>query len=122
MAAGGVVRHASEWMPTLGLDFSLRMDGFAWLFAGMVSGVGGLVVVYARYYMAAEDPVPRFFAFLLAFMGSMMGVVLSAGYEFPMDIEIAVGDIGGPSAGMIFSPKGEGTSSTSSTRCSRSWG
>src|SRR5690606_27132158 len=32
-----------------------------------------------------------------------MGVVLSAGYEFPMDIEIAVGDIGGPSAGMIFS-------------------
>ncbi len=34
---------------------------------------------------------------------SRMGVVLSAGYEFPMDIEIAVGDIGGPSAGMIFS-------------------
>ncbi|HEX7350359.1 YlbL family protein [Brachybacterium sp.] len=34
---------------------------------------------------------------------SMMGVVLSPGYEFPMDIEIAVGDIGGPSAGMIFS-------------------
>ena len=77
VAAGGVVRHASEWMPTLGLDFSLRMDGFAWLFAGMVSGVGGLVVVYARYYMAAEDPVPRFFAFLLAFMGSMTGMVLS---------------------------------------------
>ena len=32
-----------------------------------------------------------------------MGVVLSAGYEFPMDVQIAVGDIGGPSAGMIFS-------------------
>src|SRR4051794_34936940 len=77
VAAGGVVRHTSEWMPTLGLDFSLRMDGFAWLFAGLVSGVGALVVLYARYYMAAEDPVPRFFAFLLAFMGSMTGVVLS---------------------------------------------
>src|SRR4051795_12012941 len=77
VAAGGVVRHVSEWMPSLGLNFSLRMDGFAWLFAGMVSGVGGLVVVYARYYMSAEDPVPRFFAFLLAFMGSMTGVVIS---------------------------------------------
>src|SRR3954451_17753849 len=77
VAAGGVVRHASEWMPSLGLDFSLRMDGFAWLFAGLVSGVGSLVVLYARYYMSAEDPVPRFFAFLLAFMGSMTGMVLS---------------------------------------------
>ena len=34
---------------------------------------------------------------------SMMGVVLAEGYEFPMDVDIAVGDIGGPSAGMIFS-------------------
>ncbi|MGA1856056.1 monovalent cation/H+ antiporter subunit A [Azospirillum sp. 11R-A] len=77
VSAGGVLRFTAGWMPSLGLDFSLRMDGFAWLFAGLVFGVGALVVVYARYYMAAEDPVPRFFAFLLAFMGSMTGVVLS---------------------------------------------
>lgn len=77
VSAGGVLRFTAGWMPSLGLDFSLRMDGFAWLFAGLVFGVGVLVVVYARYYMAAEDPVPRFFAFLLAFMGSMTGVVLS---------------------------------------------
>ncbi|WP_232820364.1 PDZ domain-containing protein [Brachybacterium sp. YJGR34] len=32
-----------------------------------------------------------------------MGVVLSEGFEFPMDIEIGVGEIGGPSAGMVFS-------------------
>lgn len=32
-----------------------------------------------------------------------MGVVLGSGYDFPMDIEIAVGGIGGPSAGMMFS-------------------
>src|SRR5690606_30818714 len=35
------------------------------------------VVLYARYYMSPEDPVPRFFSFLLAFMASMLGVVLS---------------------------------------------
>ena len=53
------------------------MDGFAWLFAGLVTGIGALVVLYARYYMSSDDPVPRFFAFLLAFMGAMTGVVLS---------------------------------------------
>ena len=55
----------------------LRLDGFAWLFAMLITGIGLLVVLYARYYMSPEDPVPRFFSFLLAFMGAMLGVVLS---------------------------------------------
>ena len=53
------------------------MDGFAWIFCMLVLGIGALVVLYARYYMSPQDPVPRFFAFFLAFMGSMTGVVLS---------------------------------------------
>ena len=53
------------------------MDGFAWLFCMLVLGIGALVVLYARYYMSSSDPVPRFFSFFLAFMGAMMGVVLS---------------------------------------------
>jgi multicomponent K+:H+ antiporter subunit A len=75
--AGTVMRHELEWMPDLGLNFTVRMDGFAWLFAVMITGIGALVVLYARYYMSAEDPVSRFFSLLLAFMGSMTGVVLS---------------------------------------------
>ena len=31
-----------------------------------------------------------------------LGVVMSEGHEFPLDIDIAVGDIGGPSAGLVF--------------------
>ena len=77
VSAGGVLRAEYAWIPALGLGFSLRMDGFAWLFAGLVSGIGALVVLYARYYMSSDDPVPRFFAFLLAFMGAMTGVVIS---------------------------------------------
>ncbi len=77
VSAGGVLRAEFAWIPALGLNFSLRMDGFAWLFAGLVTGIGALVVLYARYYMAEDDPVPRFFAFLLAFMGAMMAVVIS---------------------------------------------
>ncbi|KQT47589.1 cation:proton antiporter [Aureimonas sp. Leaf454] len=75
--AGGVIRSEVAWMPSLGLGLSLRMDGLAWLFAFLVTGIGLLVVIYARYYMSREDPVARFFAFFLAFMGSMLGVVLS---------------------------------------------
>ena len=75
IAGGHVLRMAVPWLPSSGVDFSLRMDGYAWLFAIVVSGIGFLVVLYARYYMSAEDPVPRFFSFLLAFMGSMLGVV-----------------------------------------------
>ena len=53
------------------------MDGFAWLFSVLITGIGFLVVLYARYYLSPDDPVPRFFSFLLAFMGAMLGIVLS---------------------------------------------
>jgi len=74
---GGVLRVTAEWVPTLGLDFTLRMNGFTWLFAMLVVSIGFLVALYARYYMSPADPVPRFFALLLAFMGAMLGIVLS---------------------------------------------
>lgn len=77
LAGGNVIRQEIEWVPELGLNLVLRMDGFAWLFCMLVLGIGALVVLYARYYMSASDPVPRFFSFFLAFMGSMIGVVLS---------------------------------------------
>jgi multicomponent K+:H+ antiporter subunit A len=81
MSNGQILRLELAWLPAsgrdAGLDFTLRMDGFAWMFSMLVTGIGFLVVLYARYYMSPEDPVPRFFAFFLAFMGSMLGVVLA---------------------------------------------
>ncbi|ODU59291.1 MAG: monovalent cation/H+ antiporter subunit A [Comamonadaceae bacterium SCN 68-20] len=77
IADGGVLRQDIAWLPALGLNLVIRMDGFAWMFCMLVLGIGSLVVLYARYYMSPADPVPRFFAFLLAFMGAMVGVVLS---------------------------------------------
>jgi len=53
------------------------VDGFAWLFMLLICGIGLLVGIYARYYMPADDPLARFFALLLAFMGSMLGIVMS---------------------------------------------
>jgi len=77
VAAGTVVRQVLPWAPALGLEFNLRMDGYAWLFAMLIAVMGALVVLYARYYLSPQDPAPRFFSFFLAFMGSMLGVVLS---------------------------------------------
>jgi multicomponent K+:H+ antiporter subunit A len=74
---GGVVYWRAPWVPELGLEFNLRMDGLAWVLAMLVTGIGFLVVLYSRYYMLPSDPVPRFFSFLLAFMGAMLGIVLS---------------------------------------------
>ncbi|PZO10556.1 MAG: monovalent cation/H+ antiporter subunit A [Lysobacteraceae bacterium] len=73
----GGVRSSTPWVPSLGLALSLRLDGLAWMFAGLVLSIGLLIVVYARYYLSEEDSMPRFFSYLLLFMGSMLGMVVA---------------------------------------------
>ena len=77
VAAGQVVAEQLAWLPSLGMNLSVRIDGFAWMFGMLVSGMGLLVIVYARYYLSPEDPAARFYSLLLGFMGAMLGVVLS---------------------------------------------
>jgi multicomponent K+:H+ antiporter subunit A len=72
--AGEVPAASVAWLPALGVDFGFRVDGFAWLFVLLIYGIGALVVLYAAYYLSEDDPPARFFAFLLAFMGAMLGV------------------------------------------------
>ncbi len=74
---GWTLRADHAWIPQLGLDFDLRLDGLAWMFAGLVLAIGALVVMYAHYYLTTEDSAPRFFGCLLLFMGSMLGVVIA---------------------------------------------
>ena len=45
MLNGEVPRASWPWLPQLGLDFTLRLDGLAWMFAGLVLGIGALVVL-----------------------------------------------------------------------------
>jgi multicomponent K+:H+ antiporter subunit A len=77
LLAGDIVRASHPWLPQLGLAFSLRLDGLAWTFALLVLAIGGLIVMYARYYLSRDDDAPRFFAYLLLFMGAMLGMVLA---------------------------------------------
>jgi multicomponent K+:H+ antiporter subunit A len=74
----GEVPHVSwPWLPFEGADFGLRVDGLAWTFAMLVLGIGALVVLYARYYLSADDPMARFYALFMLFMGAMLGLVLA---------------------------------------------
>jgi len=75
--AGQVLSSSAPWIPQAGLLLTLRLDGLAWMFAGLVLGIGALVVMYARYYLSEKDSSPRFFGYLLLFMGAMLGVVLA---------------------------------------------
>ena len=75
--AGDVLVASRDWVPQLGLSAGLRVDGLGFLFAAMTLGIGLLVIHYAYFYMSKEDRLGRFFAYLLLFMGAMLGIVLS---------------------------------------------
>ncbi|MCP3869535.1 MAG: monovalent cation/H+ antiporter subunit A [Gammaproteobacteria bacterium] len=75
--SGAVLLSRAEWIPQIGLSFSFRLDGLGLLFAELILGIGVLVVLYARYYLTELEAGPRFYAFLLLFMGAMLGLVLS---------------------------------------------
>ncbi len=74
---GETVLFNLPWIPAMGLNFAFRLSGLGFLFALLVLGIGLLIIVYTRYYLAPEDSMGRFYSFLLFFMGSMLGIVLS---------------------------------------------
>ncbi|TWT18678.1 monovalent cation/H+ antiporter subunit A [Luteimonas marina] len=75
--AGGILQSSRPWIESAGLLFTLRLDGLGWMFSLMVLAIGALVVLYAHYYLGAEEKARRFFCYLLLFMGAMLGMVLS---------------------------------------------
>lgn len=75
--AGQVQIQRFSWISLVGLDLVFRLDGLGLLFALLILGIGLLIILYARYYLSAQDDMGRFYAYLLLFMGSMLGIVLS---------------------------------------------
>ncbi|MFK7881555.1 monovalent cation/H+ antiporter subunit A [Roseobacter sp.] len=75
--AGDLVTARVDWIPALGLNFTLMLDGLGFFFALLILGIGLLIIAYARSYLAREDNMGEFFTYLLLFQGAMVGIVLS---------------------------------------------
>jgi multicomponent K+:H+ antiporter subunit A len=73
---GEVIEARADWLPMLGLNANFFLDGLGLLFAGLILGIGMLIIVYARYYLSRDDPMGEFFTYLLLFQGAMVGIVL----------------------------------------------
>lgn len=76
-AEGGLVRSSYPWIASLGVSLSFRLDGLSLLFGVLIAAVGGLVLIYASAYLAGHPQLGRFYALLLIFMASMLGLVLA---------------------------------------------
>ncbi|WKZ35734.1 MAG: putative monovalent cation/H+ antiporter subunit A [Anaerolineales bacterium] len=76
-ASDGPESFAYDWASEFGARFSFRADGLSLLFALLISGIGTLVVIYAGSYLKKNKNLGRFYAWLLIFMGAMLGVALS---------------------------------------------
>ncbi|MFB6179356.1 MAG: hydrogen gas-evolving membrane-bound hydrogenase subunit E [Halorientalis sp.] len=67
-----------SWIPSLGVSFAFYVDGLSLLIGSLASGVGVLIFVYSGGYMHGEPGQAKYYATLLAFMGSMLGVAFAA--------------------------------------------
>ena len=75
--AGEVVTTGVNWLPSLGMNVNLMLDGLGFFFALMILGIGLLIITYARFYLSRDDNMGEFFTYLLLFQGAMVGIVLS---------------------------------------------
>ncbi len=75
--AGEVLQARVLWMPELGLNLTLMLDGLGFFFALLILGIGLLIIAYARHYLSRDDHMGEFFTYLLLFQGAMVGIVLS---------------------------------------------
>ncbi len=77
VSAGHAPFEHYAWVPELGLDISLRLDGLALLFGLIVTGIGAAVALYTGYYFEDDERQGYFYTLLFLFMASMLGLVWS---------------------------------------------
>ena len=77
VAQGHTISFFWPWVPSLQVNLSFLIDGLGLYMGLIVSGVGVLVLIYAGVYLRGEAEIARFYVFILLFMISMLGLVLS---------------------------------------------
>lgn len=64
------------WMPQIGVEFHLRMDGIGWLFTLLVLGVGAVIMAYSTRYFPPGRRL-GFYVLMSLFALAMTGLVLA---------------------------------------------
>ncbi len=75
-SSGQIVTRYS-WIPGTGVDIVVVIDALSMLMANIASFLGLLAVLYSLEYMKDEKGLTRYYAFVLLFIGSMIGLVTS---------------------------------------------
>jgi multicomponent K+:H+ antiporter subunit A len=74
---GEVIHARLDWLPAIGLNANFFLDGLGLLFAGLILGIGALIILYARYYLSKNDSMPQFYTYLLMYKGPMYANVIT---------------------------------------------
>ncbi|UXS21109.1 Na+/H+ antiporter subunit A [Staphylococcus delphini] len=75
--SGQFTEQSVAWMPQIGMNFDVYVDGLGLLFSLLITGIGSLVVLYSISYLSQSEQLGHFYCYLLMFMSAMLGVVLS---------------------------------------------
>jgi NADH-quinone oxidoreductase subunit L len=76
-AHGEVSLYFIPWMQALNINLSVLVDPLSTLMANIAACVGLLIMIYSVNYMQKEKGTPRFFFFMLLFVGGMIGLVMA---------------------------------------------
>ncbi|MFY7863487.1 monovalent cation/H+ antiporter subunit A [Roseateles sp.] len=74
---GQVFLSHTDWVPAIGMNLGLRLDGLSLLFGGLITGIGLLIILYAAFYLGKDDPKGKFYSQLMLFMAAMLGIAMS---------------------------------------------
>lgn len=76
---GALVDNIFPWISsgTFHVDFALRVDGLSAMMILVITGVGFLIHWYSTGYMAHDEDVARYFAYLNLFTAAMLLLVLA---------------------------------------------
>jgi multicomponent Na+:H+ antiporter subunit A len=75
--AGPFSAISLAWVPQLSVNIDLSLDGLGLLFSLLILGIGALILLYTGSYLKNSPKRPKILGFLVFFMASMWGLVLS---------------------------------------------
>ncbi len=73
----GAIAFSLPWVPKLNFDLAFYLGGPGLLLALLVTGIGTLILIYAEAYMDGQPMAYKLFAYLYAFMLSMLGLAMA---------------------------------------------